>query len=266
MGAPSLGPSNAGRACDHRSRRPRRREASRATVRGRGPAHYVQPTCPSPRFLERSTISSCRCQQTFNGKNPYLSNTSLRPSVHFPGDSKSFFNKRLCRMPWADFLLVFVDSLCHATKLWRPLEQHQPTEREVAMSAQPSLFASVPLKNPAHSRSRARRAEPKPPVARTRAPAPSPSIRLVPDEHAHQPGESSGPLLLTEREAAQMLAVCPRTLWQLRHDGRIPCVYIGRSVRYARTDLETWVRGERRFTTTHDLARQQPVHNAPDSC
>ena len=63
-----------------------------------------------------------------------------------------------------------------------------------------------------------------------------------------------------------MLAVCPRTLWQLRHDGRIPCVQIGRSVRYARTDLEAWVRGERRFTIVHEPGRQQDLTPVAELC
>ena len=50
-----------------------------------------------------------------------------------------------------------------------------------------------------------------------------------------------GKLLLTEREAAKALSVCPRTLWQLRTDGEIPCIRIGRAVRYHPADLLAWV-------------------------
>jgi excisionase family DNA binding protein len=48
-------------------------------------------------------------------------------------------------------------------------------------------------------------------------------------------------LLLTEREAAKILAVCPKTLWQLAHDGEIPTVSIGRAKRYRVADLENFV-------------------------
>ena len=54
-----------------------------------------------------------------------------------------------------------------------------------------------------------------------------------------------GKLLLTEREAAKALSVCPRTLWQLRQDGDIPCIRIGRAVRYAPADLRAWIAGRR---------------------
>lgn len=47
--------------------------------------------------------------------------------------------------------------------------------------------------------------------------------------------------LLTEREAARVLAVSPRTLWSLRADGQIPHLRIGRSVRYVPADLLEWI-------------------------
>jgi excisionase family DNA binding protein len=50
------------------------------------------------------------------------------------------------------------------------------------------------------------------------------------------------PLLLTVREAAQLLAISERTLWTLTHTGRLRAVRVGRAVRYARTDLEEFVR------------------------
>lgn len=65
---------------------------------------------------------------------------------------------------------------------------------------------------------------------------------------AHQQaggGPTCGPLLLTEREAAATLAISPRTLWGLRNSGEIPCVRVGRAVRYDRRDLEAWVNSRR---------------------
>ena len=56
----------------------------------------------------------------------------------------------------------------------------------------------------------------------------------------------AGKLLLTEREAAKALSICPRTLWQLRTDGEIPCIRVGRAVRYDPADLRAWVARNRR--------------------
>jgi excisionase family DNA binding protein len=48
-------------------------------------------------------------------------------------------------------------------------------------------------------------------------------------------------LLIIPREAAKALAISERTLWQLTKDGVIPCVRIGRSVRYDLRDLQAWI-------------------------
>jgi excisionase family DNA binding protein len=48
-------------------------------------------------------------------------------------------------------------------------------------------------------------------------------------------------LLLTPREAAEALAISERTLWQLTHDQALPCVRIGRSVRYRPEALRTYL-------------------------
>ncbi len=45
------------------------------------------------------------------------------------------------------------------------------------------------------------------------------------------------PLLLTAPKAAKMLAISPRTLWTLTQQGVVPCVRLGRSVRYSVDDL-----------------------------
>lgn len=61
-----------------------------------------------------------------------------------------------------------------------------------------------------------------------------------------QAGE--GRLLLTEREAAVLLSVSKRTLWQLARDGQIHAVKIGGSKRYCVIDLMEFVerlRGQR---------------------
>jgi excisionase family DNA binding protein len=51
-------------------------------------------------------------------------------------------------------------------------------------------------------------------------------------------------LLLTSREAAAALSISERTLWQLREDGKIPCVLFGRNVRYNLSSLEEWIRSK----------------------
>ena len=47
--------------------------------------------------------------------------------------------------------------------------------------------------------------------------------------------------LLRPRQAAEMLAICERTLWELTTRGDLPCVRFGRSVRYDPGDLSGYV-------------------------
>ena len=53
------------------------------------------------------------------------------------------------------------------------------------------------------------------------------------------------PLALRPREAAKALGISPRLLWQLTHDGVIPCVRVGsgkrRTVLYPTADLQVWL-------------------------
>ena len=52
-------------------------------------------------------------------------------------------------------------------------------------------------------------------------------------------------LALRPREAAKALSISPRLLWQLTHDGVIPCVRVGsgkrRTVLYPTADLQAWL-------------------------
>ena len=54
------------------------------------------------------------------------------------------------------------------------------------------------------------------------------------------------PLALRPREAAKALGISPRLLWQLTHDGQIPCVRVGsgkrRTVLYPMAILQDWLR------------------------
>ena len=57
------------------------------------------------------------------------------------------------------------------------------------------------------------------------------------------------PLLLTVNQASAALAVCSKTLWALTRDGRLPCVRIGRAVRYDLADVRAFI----------DRAKSPPV-------
>lgn len=52
-------------------------------------------------------------------------------------------------------------------------------------------------------------------------------------------------LALRPREAARALGISPRLLWQLTHDGHIPCVRVGtgkrRTVLYPTASLQAWL-------------------------
>lgn len=53
------------------------------------------------------------------------------------------------------------------------------------------------------------------------------------------------PLLVTPREAARMLSVSERTLWSLSAKGEIPRIKLGRSARYAVSDLREFIERQR---------------------
>lgn len=46
------------------------------------------------------------------------------------------------------------------------------------------------------------------------------------------------PLLVKPKQAALVLAISERTLWQLTQDGEIPAIKLGGSVRYSVDDLK----------------------------
>jgi excisionase family DNA binding protein len=48
-------------------------------------------------------------------------------------------------------------------------------------------------------------------------------------------------LLLKPNEAADMLAISPRLLWTITDSGALPCLRIGRLVRYDVADLKAWI-------------------------
>ena len=46
--------------------------------------------------------------------------------------------------------------------------------------------------------------------------------------------DKTEPLTVKSEEASKLLGVCPKTLWTLTKNGVIPCLKIGKSVRYSR--------------------------------
>jgi excisionase family DNA binding protein len=56
-------------------------------------------------------------------------------------------------------------------------------------------------------------------------------------------------LLLTSREAAELLSISERTLWTLTKAGSIAVVKIGGSKRYAISDLERFIANQTRHET-----------------
>lgn len=88
-------------------------------------------------------------------------------------------------------------------------------------------------------------------------------------------GESSQPLLLTEKTAAKLLGFSRRTLQGWRSDGGpgLPFVRISKGcVRYRRSDIEAWIEKQLRTSTADDAARgtvlrqsREEHHHEPDA-
>lgn len=68
-----------------------------------------------------------------------------------------------------------------------------------------------------------------------------PQLRLSVDAKPVSLGEP----LLTAGDAAALLSVRPSWIYEAVRDGRLPCVRVGRHVRFLRSDLEEWVRAQR---------------------
>ncbi len=70
------------------------------------------------------------------------------------------------------------------------------------------------------------------------------------------PVATMDPLLLTAQQAADTLAISPRLLWTLTRECQIPCLRIGRSVRYDPTDLQTWIASQKRRIGTAKMSAE----------
>ena len=57
--------------------------------------------------------------------------------------------------------------------------------------------------------------------------------------------KQSLPPLLTSREVAEILQVSTRKLAEMKADGLIPFVQVGRSIRFAKGDVESWIHEHR---------------------
>ena len=55
-------------------------------------------------------------------------------------------------------------------------------------------------------------------------------------------------LLLTPNEAAKLLTVSPRTLWDLKEAGKIRSIRINRLVRYDPQDLVAYIEKQKKFS------------------
>jgi excisionase family DNA binding protein len=53
------------------------------------------------------------------------------------------------------------------------------------------------------------------------------------------------PLVVDEHQAAQMLGISTRTLWDYRKSGEIPVIRLGRLVRFAVDDLRKFIESKR---------------------
>ncbi|MEM1166273.1 MAG: helix-turn-helix domain-containing protein [Planctomycetota bacterium] len=124
------------------------------------------------------------------------------------------------------------------------------------MAHEASLFVAVtrpPV--PAASTARSQSLSPSEPPPTGNAVPTAPGTGTVAAETAGvpEPGEANPATavpvvptpLLTEREAADVLAICPRTLWDLRVRGEIPHIRLGRAVRYDASDLHTWIQSQK---------------------
>ena len=67
------------------------------------------------------------------------------------------------------------------------------------------------------------------------------SAELTSGEPSRIPLAPIAPLLLDESQAAVLLSLSPRKLWELAARGAIKSVKIGALKRYRRIDLEAWV-------------------------
>lgn len=62
---------------------------------------------------------------------------------------------------------------------------------------------------------------------------------------SNTPPAANEPLLLRPPDAAKLLAISPRKLWELTNTREVPSVRIGRCLRYPKEELKLWVTEQR---------------------
>ena len=71
-------------------------------------------------------------------------------------------------------------------------------------------------------------------------------------------GTTPSSLALRPRDAAKTLGISVRLLWQLTHDGHVPCVRVGngkrQTVLYSTIDLQAWLSRQSRLIKGADHA------------
>ncbi len=60
-----------------------------------------------------------------------------------------------------------------------------------------------------------------------------------------RPRASLNEPLLRPQDAADLLSVRLSWVYEAVRDGRLPCIHVGRHIRFLRTDLERWVDDQR---------------------
>ena len=68
-------------------------------------------------------------------------------------------------------------------------------------------------------------------------------VRIYKDKSPRPVEEIPG--VMTRQEAALYLAVSPRTLDTLRKEAGVPWVQLGRSVRFLKSDVDSWIASNR---------------------
>jgi len=65
------------------------------------------------------------------------------------------------------------------------------------------------------------------------------------------------PLLLKAAEAAQLLRISKRKLWELTNMAAVPTIRIGRAVRYSRESLVVWVLQQEKNKNGHTFSAKR---------
>ena len=59
--------------------------------------------------------------------------------------------------------------------------------------------------------------------------------------------QNDTPLLITSEEAARLLTISERKLWELTNARKVPCIRFGRAVRYDPRDLREWLETQKEW-------------------